>query len=65
MLISTNGSGMINLNFNLSNLNDLNPNTSDFTEVQNKIFSLNYSKNLKKPAVELCPGAYLQYNGNL
>ena len=51
---------MINLNFNLSNLNDLNPNTSDFTEVQNTMLSLNYSKNLNKPALNYALG--LTYN---
>jgi hypothetical protein len=60
MLNGANGSGMINLNINLSNLNDLNQNTSDFTEVQNTMLSLNYSKNLKKPALNYALG--LTYN---
>ena len=60
ILNSGRGSGMINLNFNLSNLNDLNPNTSDFTEVQNTMLSLNYSKNLNKPALNYALG--LTYN---
>ena len=60
MLINNNGSGMINLNINFSSLNDRNPNTSDFTEVKNKIFFLNYSKNQKKPALNYALG--LIYN---
>ena len=56
MLNRDNGSGMINLNMNLSDLNDLNQNTADFTEVQNKMFFLNYSKNLNTPALNYALG---------
>ncbi len=50
VLNNKNGSGMVNLNINLSSLNDRNPNTSEFTEVNNKVVFLNYSRNLNKPA---------------
>lgn len=60
ILNGTKGSGMLNLNFNLSDLNDLNQNTSDYSEVQTKILSLNYSKNLKTPALNYALG--LIYN---
>ena len=60
IVTSEKGSGMINLNINMSSLNDHNPYTSDFTEVKNKMVFLNYSKNLKKPALNYSLG--LTYN---